>query len=161
MNKKRAIRLFGGAAGVATAAAALLAMSVTAQEPVNPAIEAPTPPEAVSEAVRASYSNEQAERGESKYEDQCEECHGDELRGGLNGGPPLRGLSFEERYFHGAPASGLFLFMSTAMPPNSPGRFSPAVYADIMAYILKRNGIQAGAELPSDVEALDNLILEK
>jgi hypothetical protein len=71
-------------------------------------------------------------------------------------------LSFEEKFLNGAPASGLFMFMSTLMPPNAPGRFSPNVYADIMAYILKENGFQAGgAELPSEIEALDNLILEK
>jgi hypothetical protein len=30
-----------------------------------------------------------------------------------------------------------------------------------MAYILKTNGYRAGAELPSDVEALYNLVMEK
>ena len=47
------------------------------------------------------------------------------------------------------------------MPPDSPGRYSEGTYADIMAYILKRNGFKAGAELPSDVDALYNLTLEK
>jgi mono/diheme cytochrome c family protein len=109
-----------------------------------------------------TFSAEQADRGEEDYNDDCAECHGDDLRGGLIGGPPLRGLSFEEKFLNGAPASGLFMFMSTLMPPNAPGRFSPNVYADIMAYILKENGFQAGgAELPSEIEALDNLILEK
>jgi mono/diheme cytochrome c family protein len=117
--------------------------------------------EAVPSGTPVSYSREQADRGEEKFDDQCAECHGENLRGGLNGGPPLRGLSFEEKFLNGAPASGLFLFMSTAMPPNSPGRFSPEVYADMMAFILKENGFQPGAELPSDVDALDNLILEK
>jgi hypothetical protein len=31
----------------------------------------------------------------------------------------------------------------------------------MMAYILKRNGFAAGAPLPSDVDALDALIIEK
>lgn len=108
-----------------------------------------------------SYADEQADRGEGRYEKECGECHGNNLRGGLLGGPPLRGVSFEQKFADGAPASGLYLFMSTLMPPNSPGRFSPAVYADMMAYILKENGFKAGAPLPSDVDALDALVMQK
>jgi mono/diheme cytochrome c family protein len=108
-----------------------------------------------------SYSSDQADRGGEKYENDCEECHGDDLKGGLNGGPPLRGLAFEEKFADGLPASLLFSFMSSAMPPNSPGRYSDTTYADLLAYILKRNGFQPGAPLPSDFDALDNLIMEK
>ncbi len=70
-------------------------------------------------------------------------------------------MSFEQKYFDGAPASWMYEFMSTLMPPNSPGRYSPNTYADLMAYVLKRNGFRAGAPLPSDVDALDYLIMEK
>jgi mono/diheme cytochrome c family protein len=108
-----------------------------------------------------SYTAEQAEKGEKRFKSDCVECHGDDLKGGMNGGPPLRGLSFEQKFADGAPASALFGFMSTLMPPNSPGRFSPATYADLMAYILKRNGFKEGAPLPSDLDALDNLIMQK
>ena len=108
-----------------------------------------------------SYSSDQVDRGEKRYVSACAECHGDDLKGGMNGGPPLRGMNFEQKYAEGAPASGLFTFMSTLMPPNSPGRFSPSTYADMMAYILNRNGFKAGAPLPSDADALDKLIMEK
>jgi mono/diheme cytochrome c family protein len=108
-----------------------------------------------------SYSTQQADRGKKKFASDCVDCHGEDLRGGLIGGPPLRGNSFEEKYFKGAPASALFAFMSTQMPPDSPGRFSASVYADLMAYILKQNGVQPGAALPSDLDALDHLIMEK
>jgi len=108
-----------------------------------------------------TYANEQADRGEAQYERQCEECHGGDLRGGLIGGAPLRGVAFEQNFANGAPASALFMYMSATMPPNSPGRFSPATYADLMAYILKRNGFRAGAPLPTDLDALDHLIMEK
>lgn len=120
-------------------------------------------PQADGEAVESpvSYSTEQADRGKERYESECEECHGDDLRGGLNGGAPLSGLSFEQKFAEGAPASGLFLFMSTLMPPNAPGRYSAETYADLMAYILQQNGFQPGAPLPSDVDALDYLIVEK
>jgi cytochrome c len=108
-----------------------------------------------------SYSAEQADRGEKKFMKECVECHGKNLNGGLNGGAPLHGLVFEQKYGNGAPASVLFQFVSTMMPPNSPGRFSAGTYADLMAFILKRNGFQPGAPLPSDLDALDNLIIEK
>jgi cytochrome c len=107
-----------------------------------------------------SYTSEQADRGQSRFEKTCVDCHGKDLKGGLNGGPPLRGGKFDQD-FGGAPASALFLFMSTKMPPEDPGRFSASVYADLMAYVLKRNGYQPGAALPSNVDALDNLVLEK
>jgi len=123
----------------------------------------PVSAQAQAETVTSpvSYSSEQADRGETRYARDCEECHGDDLRGGLIGGPPLRGAAFEQKFANGAPASAMFMFMSTLMPPNSPGRFSPEVYADLMAFILKENGFRAGAPLPSDVEALNNLIVEK
>jgi mono/diheme cytochrome c family protein len=107
-----------------------------------------------------SFSSDQADRGEKRYAKDCEECHGKTLKGGLNGGAPLRGLSFEQKYAD-APASTMFEFMSNEMPPNAPGRYSPSTYADLMAYILKRNGFRPGAPLPSDLDALDYLIIEK
>jgi len=108
-----------------------------------------------------SYSSEQADRGKIKFIKECEECHGKNLNGGINGGAPLRGVSFGEKYFDGAPASWMYEFMITLMPPNSPGRYSPSTYADLMAYVLKRNGFSAGAPLPSDLDALEYLIMEK
>lgn len=108
-----------------------------------------------------SYSMDQADRGEERYTKDCEECHGDDLRGGLNGGAPLRGLQFEEKYTDGLPASLLFSYMSSQMPPNAPGRYPASTYADLMAYILKRNGFQPGAPLPGDMDALGYLVMDK
>jgi mono/diheme cytochrome c family protein len=148
----------------------LLAASPAFQVGVAPPSEAPAdaaPADAAAAADAApaghpvSYATEQATRGQKRFESDCVDCHGDDLRGGLNGGPPLRGVSFEEKYAQGAPASALFEFMSTLMPPNDPGRFSPSVYADLMAYVLKVNGFKPGAPLPSDVDALDNLTMDK
>ena len=108
-----------------------------------------------------SYSSGQADRGKAKYLSACVECHGEDLKGGLSGGAPLRGVNFEQKFANGTSASVLYLFTSILMPPNSPGRYSPSSYADLVAYILKRNGFRAGAPLPSDVDALDYLIMEK
>jgi mono/diheme cytochrome c family protein len=111
--------------------------------------------------MAVSFALDQADRGEERYAKDCEECHGEDLRGGLNGGAPLRGLAFEDKYFKDVPASVLYSYMSSLMPPNSPGRYSPSVYADLMAYLLKRNGFQPGAPLPSDMDALDALVMTK
>jgi mono/diheme cytochrome c family protein len=110
---------------------------------------------------KVSFTAEQADKGEKRFKSDCVECHGDDLRGGMNGGPPLRGVAFEQKFADGAPASALFGFMSSAMPPNAPGRYSASTYADLMAYVLKRNGFQPGAPLPSDLDALDNLVMTK
>lgn len=116
---------------------------------------------AQAETARVSYTAEQAARGKEEFGQECVECHGKDLRGGLLGGPPLRGMNFEQKYGNGAPAGVLFEVMSTTMPPNAPGSYSAAVYADLMAYILKTNGYRTGPELPSDIDALYNLTIEK
>ncbi len=116
--------------------------------------------ETVEAGVPITYASDQADRGEVRFGKDCEECHGKSLKGGLNGGAPLRGLQFEQKYAD-LPASALFEFMSTTMPPNAPGRYSATTYAELMAYILKRNGFQAGAPIPTDLDALDNLIIKK
>jgi len=111
--------------------------------------------------VRASFASEQADRGERLYERACQECHGDDLKGGLNGGAPLRGLAFEQKFTDGAPAAQLYFYLSGQMPPNAPGRYSERDYIDLMAYIMARNGFRPGAPLPSDVDAFYDLILVK
>ncbi len=118
--------------------------------------------EVASVEIPVSYASAQADRGKRKYINDCEECHAKDLKGGgTNGGAPLRGVNFGKKYFDGAPASWLFEYLSNEMPPNSPGRYSAHTYADLMAYVLKRNGFKAGAPLPSDLDELDNLIMQK
>jgi len=116
---------------------------------------------AQAEGTPVSYSSEQADRGEERYTDNCADCHGESLDGGLLGGAPLKGLAFEEKYGNGGPAGVMFEVMTATMPPDAPGRYSPSQYADLMAYILKKNGYRAGGELPSDVGALYTLNMTK
>ena len=109
-----------------------------------------------------SYTSEQAKRGKKYYDKYCAECHGKEFKGGVNGGPVLKGVQFLETYANGAPASWLWEFMYYMMPPDQAGRFSIKKYTDMMAYILKKNGFKSrGEPLPSDVEELENLIMKK
>jgi len=151
---------FGGIADEATRANLIAYLATLGNDA---ALEGAGDAGVVAEAGQrpVSYTTEQAGRGQSRYERDCVECHGADLTGGLIGGPPLRGTAFEQKYANGAPASVLFGFMSSAMPPERPGRFSPDVYADLMAYILQQNGFAAGEPLPSDMAELGNLIMEK
>ena len=112
--------------------------------------------------IPVTFTAAQADRGLARYTRYCVECHGDTLTGGLIGGPPLRGLAFEAKYLNGAPASVLFGFTSSVMPPDDPGRLGAAVYADLVAYILQQNGFTPGAaDLPTNLEALGAMIMVK
>lgn len=166
--KKNESRPFSGAAAIVVVGAAFLAASGMAHGlETKPLATTPAPHAearvlvAQSEGTPASFTAEQAERGKKEFGGECVECHGKDLRGGLLGGPPLRGQAFLEKYGKGSPAGALFDVMSSTMPPNAPGSYSPETYADLMAYILKTNGVRSGAELPSDSEALYNLTIDK
>lgn len=173
--KQSNIKLSGRAAMLVAVGVMFVAVSGMApglsNSPPQTAVTSPARPsdspfllaQAAATPVQApvSFGAEQADRGKEDYEDNCTECHGKDLKGGLLGGAPLKGLSFEEKYANGAPAGMLFEVMTATMPPNAPGRYSPSTYADLMAYILKRNGFRQGAPLPSDVEELYELTMEK
>lgn len=116
---------------------------------------------AQSEGAKVTFTAEQVAAGKKVFNEDCVECHGKDLRGGLLGGPPLRGQAFEAKYGKGLPAGALYEVMQATMPPNAPGSYSPETYADLMAHILKTNGYKSGAALPADVDALYNLVIEK
>ena len=167
------------AIAVAVAASGPFMISAVAQEigQAPPAIgqapavgQAPAADQASSSAAPAApaagdktvtFSADQATRGQVTFARVCVDCHGDDLRGGLNGGPPLKGNAFDSLFANGAPVSALFQFVSTQMPPDSPGQFSADVYAELTAYILQQNNYQAGAALPTDPDAQDHLLVQK
>lgn len=174
MNKNKAMRLLGGGVTVIAAGAAFMAVSGIAQGLESNALTTTVPLHALQSQDRmlvaqadaaatetpVSYSDAQADRGEKQFERNCVECHGEDLKGGLLGGAPLRGLGFEGKYF-GGQAGVLFEVMQASMPPDSPGRYSATQYTELLAYILKRNGFKAGADLPSDINSLYTLVLTK
>jgi len=168
MNRN-ASRLFGGVATLIVAGASILAVSGMAHGlETKPLATTPAPHAetrvlvAQAEGAKVSFTTQQADSGKKVFNEDCVECHGKDMRGGLLGGPPLRGVAFDDKYAKGAPAGTLYEVMSGTMPPNAPGSYSPETYADLMAYILKTSGYKAGtAELPADVDALYNLIIEK
>src|SRR5215831_21348245 len=93
--------------------------------------------------AEALFTSAQAVAGKAAYEQNCANCHGASVDDG-NSAPPLRGAAFLGKYA-GKPAADLFTYVSTKMPPNSPGSPGPgnlggAEYARIIAYVLQQNG---------------------
>jgi mono/diheme cytochrome c family protein len=125
------------------------------------ALGAPLAPVVAQDTLpKVSITPAQVDRGRTEYRRSCLDCHGEGLDDGEFGGAPLKGLSFREKWF-GMTADVLYGYLSSAMPPDRPGRLSPQVYADLTAYILSANGVQPGAsELPADLDALAGLMIE-
>ena len=50
-----------------------------------------------------------------------------------------------KRSWRRSSAGDLYDFISTAMPEDAPGSLPPAQYAEIIAYFLQMNGLEAGS----------------
>jgi cytochrome c len=91
----------------------------------------------------AAYTEDQAASGRQVYYRTCANCHGEDLAGKV--GPALIGRQFHQMVAaQNMTAPLLFNFIATQMPQTKPGSLSPEQYADIMAFILQRNGYPAG-----------------
>lgn len=99
-------------------------------------------------------SDDQIARGEEAFMTNCAGCHGDDLRSVDSNAPDLRGPTFAASWTD-APLSEKFEKIVDTMPPGRGGSLSDQTYADIVAFILATNGVQATEdELPGDAEAL-------
>lgn len=94
----------------------------------------------------------QVARGADLYAGQCAMCHGPELAGTTDV-PALDG-PFLARWA-GAPLDRLFGYLKAAMPLHAPGTLSDAETADILAFLLARNGVaEAARPIPADRSGL-------
>jgi len=99
------------------------------------------------------YSEAQATRGEHTYAKTCASCHGADLSG--SGQAPALGDADFNKEWDGQPLSDLFDRIHATMPADAPGTMQPAEVADVMAFILAKAHIPAGAaDLTSDTAAL-------
>lgn len=73
----------------------------------------------------------------------CASCHANDLRGNSNS-PGLVGMGFLFLW-EGRPLSELFEKMRNEMPTDRPGSLSATTYADLLAFILQRNGYPSGS----------------
>src|SRR5262245_9205595 len=91
-----------------------------------------------------AFTREQADQGSALYSRHCASCHGAQLTSGS--ASPLTGPPFRARW--GQPTrtvDDLFYVMRTSMPFGAGGTLSNDEYLAILAYMLERNGHQAGA----------------
>jgi mono/diheme cytochrome c family protein len=95
------------------------------------------------DASGISYSADQAQQGKAIFGDRCVSCHGDDMTGGVGGGPPLTG-----DYFFGLwgeqSLSSVYSFIKSTMPEDNPGSLSNTQVTQVLAYILQFNGFPAG-----------------
>jgi len=106
------------------------------------------------------YTEEQASRGRTLYDKECAGCHLDTLQGdGL--APGLVADSFTYRWQDG-PVSDLFIVIKATMPADRPSALQDQEYADIIAYLLKKNSYPSGsAELSKNQADLKEIGFKK
>ena len=95
------------------------------------------------------YSSTQAARGEQTYMNSCVSCH-----------PPATYKGAVFMNWQGRSLGDLLAFLSEKMPKNDPGSLSPKEYTQVMAFLLKLNGMPAGqTELPANPAALSKITI--
>jgi len=104
-------------------------------------LETPVPP---------ARSDSQAEVGRRWFAASCEECHAvDEIAS----------ADFKAKW-GGRTAFDLFEQIARTMPEAEPGSLPRRAYVDIVAYLMKQNGVVAVAPLADDDAALAATILQ-
>jgi len=102
------------------------------------------------------YSDAQAKRGEALYTDRCSTCHAPDLSG-IDQAPPLTGGDFAMNWTD-LSMNDLFERIHVSMPADKPGSLTPQEVADVIAFVLQKNAMPAGAaELPADAESLKTI----
>ena len=114
--------------------------------------------ETTSTVLDGVFSAAQARRGSRTYSQNCESCHGPDLRGGEMA-PSVAGSDFIV-FWVDVPVGALFERIKVSMPEDAPGRLSDEEYTDVVAFLLEANDYPAGeAELPVDQTALDEVMI--
>lgn len=104
------------------------------------------------------YTEAQAERGRGAYVQACASCHAEDLRG-KGTAPSLVEESFTFLWTEMS-IGDLFERTRLLMPSDRPGSLPAATYADIMAFIVSKNGFPpGGSELGADVAVLKQILI--
>ena len=116
-----------------------------------------TPTRSVRDGV---YTEVQAARGKTVYQEQCVECHKEDLRGDQQMTPSLVGIAFTFRW-KDKKLYDYFVGMRNTMPQGAPGSLSEETYADLVAFLLSEIGYPTGKdELSTDPKVLDEIVIE-
>jgi alcohol dehydrogenase (cytochrome c) len=96
-----------------------------------------------ADAAAGYFTAAQARSGASLYAEQCADCHGSRLDDGT--APPLTGAQFARTWgVEGRSLDDLFYIIRTTMPEGGVGSLSVDEYLAVTAYLLERNGFDAG-----------------
>ena len=108
--------------------------AIPAPEARTPAIEAtpPAPPDPAPAA--AIFTEGQADRGRTAFDEVCSECHTTS---------EFRGRTFQSNWGHRTVYS-FFRSVRSTMPDDNPGGLEEQTYLDVVSYILSINGHAAG-----------------
>ena len=99
------------------------------------------------------YTDVQAKRGEAIYAERCSSCHAPDLSG-MDQAPPLAGADFLIDW-NDLTLNDLFERIRISMPADKPGSLERTEVADVLAFMLQKNGFAAGkTDLPSTADAL-------
>ncbi|MXX56141.1 MAG: cytochrome c [Gemmatimonadetes bacterium] len=114
--------------------------ATSAAEP--PAESAPPPAEAEPTApVGGIFTDAQAQRGRTTFDEVCSECHTTS---------EFRGRTFQRGWGRRTVYS-FFRTVRSTMPDDNPGGLEEQIYLDVVSYILSINGHDGGpAELSAD-----------
>jgi mono/diheme cytochrome c family protein len=102
--------------------------------PIITLLSAPVAAQTAAVSAPGPYSADQAVRGEQVYQRTCSECHS--IKDHAN--PDFR---FK---WNGRSAAELFEEIRNTMPEENPGSLTRQEYADIVAYMMKMNGMPSG-----------------
>ena len=104
------------------------------------------------------YTSQQAAAGAEAYKKSCDSCHGATLQGGM--GPALVGKLFWQTYGD-KKVSTLWSSVHTQMPMMAPNSVPAKNSVNIMAFLLQKNGVPAGAKLLDDTVDLSKALPSK
>ena len=94
--------------------------------------------------TQVSFTAAQVSAGSTAFQAHCSACHGTNLEGGA--GPALTGPNWKTLSVKvKAKVTDIFTVMTTEMPLNAPASLSHTDYVNILAFILHKNGYQAGS----------------
>ena len=145
--------LTAGCVGLALVCVSLSGLATATGEGATAGLQ-----ETTSTVLDGVFTAAQARRGRRVYTQNCESCHGPELKGGEMA-PGIAGSDFIV-FWTELPVGDFFERIKVSMPEDAPGRLSDEEYTDVVAYILDANDYPAGeTELPADKTALDAIMI--
>ena len=133
----------GGAAESPSGPAAAADSPAAAASPATPATtqQPPAAESAVEAPVGAIFTEAQASRGRTTFDEVCSECHTTS---------EFRGRTFQSNWGRRTVYS-FFRTVRSTMPDDNPGGLEEQVYLDVVSYILSMNGHGPGtSELSPD-----------